>query len=93
LDVSVQGSILNLMRELQTELGLGMLFISHNISIVRYVSDSIAVMRDGEIVEAGPAAQVLASPGHEYTRGLLATARESALVRATPGPRRGTAVE
>ena len=79
LDVSVQGAILNLIRGLQADLGLGLLFISHNISVVRYVSDSIVVMRAGEVVESGPAQQVLTSAQHPYTRELLATARESAL--------------
>jgi peptide/nickel transport system ATP-binding protein len=79
LDVSVQGAILNLIRGLQAELGLGLLFVSHNISVVRYVSDSIVVMRAGEVVEAGPAGQVLTSAQHPYTRELLATARDSAL--------------
>ena len=79
LDVSVQGAILNLIRGLQADLGLGLLFISHNISVVRYVSDSIVVMRGGEVVESGPAQQVLTAAEHPYTRELLATARESAL--------------
>ncbi|SDG56741.1 peptide/nickel transport system ATP-binding protein [Lentzea fradiae] len=74
LDVSVQGAVLNLVRDLQRRLGLSMLFISHNLAVVRYVSDRIAVMKDGRIVEEGPAARVLAEPGHEYTRELLAAA-------------------
>jgi peptide/nickel transport system ATP-binding protein len=71
LDVSVQGSVLNLVRELQRELGLTMLFISHNLAVVRYVSDVVAVMRHGVIVEAGPAEQLLSAPEHSYTRDLL----------------------
>ncbi|NED96274.1 ABC transporter ATP-binding protein [Phytoactinopolyspora alkaliphila] len=71
LDVSVQGSMLNLVRDLQRQLGLSMLFISHNLAVVRYVSDVIAVMYLGRIVEAGPAADVLARPHHPYTRTLL----------------------
>jgi len=74
LDVSVQGAVLNLVRELQRRLGLSMLFISHNLAVVRYVSDRIAVMKDGRIVEEGPAEQVLTAPAHEYTRELLAAA-------------------
>jgi peptide/nickel transport system ATP-binding protein len=72
LDVSIQGAVLNLVRELQAELGLSMLFISHNLAVVRYVATHVAVMRDGRIVEQGPTAQVLASPDHDYTRELLA---------------------
>ena len=72
LDVSVQGAVLNLVRDLQRQFGLTMLFISHNLAVVRYVSDRVAVMQAGKIVEEGPAAQVLADPRHEYTRELLA---------------------
>jgi peptide/nickel transport system ATP-binding protein len=72
LDVSIQGAVLNLVRELQSELGLSMLFISHNLAVVRYVATHVAVMHDGRIVEEGPTAQVLADPDHDYTRELLA---------------------
>jgi peptide/nickel transport system ATP-binding protein len=74
LDVSVQGTVLNLVRSLQRELHLSMLFISHNLAVVRYVSDLIAVMYLGRIVEFGPADQVLGDPQHDYTRELLAAA-------------------
>ncbi|MFJ4519103.1 ABC transporter ATP-binding protein [Streptomyces sp. NPDC088816] len=86
LDVSVQGAILNLIRELQTNLGLGVLFISHNIAVVRYVSDAVAVMRGGEIVENGPVEAVLASPVHPYTQELLAAARAGVLAPGTSEP-------
>src|SRR5690606_27638383 len=72
LDVSIQGSILNLVRELQAELGLSMLFISHNLAVVRYVASRVAVMHRGRIVEEGPALDVLADPQDPYTRELLA---------------------
>lgn len=74
LDVSVQGAVLNLVREVQRRLSLSMLFISHNLAVVRYVSDVVAVMYLGRIVEAGPAEQVLTDPRHPYTRDLLAAA-------------------
>jgi peptide/nickel transport system ATP-binding protein len=72
LDVSIQGAMLNLVRELQRELGLSILFISHNLAVVRYVATHIAVMYLGRIVEHGTAAEVLADPQHPYTRDLLA---------------------
>jgi peptide/nickel transport system ATP-binding protein len=74
LDVSVQGAVLNLVRDVQRRLALSMLFISHNLAVVRYVSDVVAVMYLGRIVEAGPAEQVLSDPRHPYTRDLLAAA-------------------
>ena len=72
LDVSTQGAVLNLVRELQRELRLSMLFISHNLAVVRYVADFVAVMYQGRIVEHGPAEAVLGRPAHAYTRKLLA---------------------
>ena len=72
LDVSVQAQILNLLRELQRELAVSYLFITHNIGVVSYLADEIAVMRGGLIEEAGPAAQILTQPAAAYTRGLLA---------------------
>jgi len=72
LDVSVQAQILNLLRELQRELSLSCLFITHNIGVVEYIADEVAVMRAGRLVEQGAADQVLGSPAHDYTRTLLA---------------------
>ncbi|MEO3782689.1 ATP-binding cassette domain-containing protein [Actinocorallia sp. B10E7] len=71
LDVSVQGAILNLIRELRAGLGLSVLFVSHDLAVVRYVCDRIAVMREGRIVECGTVGQVIEHPSHEYTKALL----------------------
>lgn len=74
LDVSVRAQILNLLTDLKDDLGLGMVFISHDIQTVRYVSDTIVVMNSGEIVEEGISADVLNNPQHPYTRTLLGAA-------------------
>jgi len=72
LDVSVQAQILNLLRDLQRELGVSYLFITHNIGVVEYIADHVAVMQQGRIGEAGEADAVLRSPRSEYTKSLLA---------------------
>ena len=71
LDVSVQAQILNLMKDLQRELGLGYLFVSHDLSVVRYMSTTIGVMYLGKLVEVGPAERVYHQPAHPYTLGLV----------------------
>ncbi len=71
LDVSVQAQILNLLKELRRAHGLTYVLISHNVSVVRHLCDRVAVMYLGQVVEQGPAAQVLESPRHPYTRELL----------------------
>jgi len=74
LDVSVRAQILNLLADIKAELGLAMVFISHDIQTVRYVSDDIAVMSRGRVVELGPAAEIFAAPKDPYTRTLLGAA-------------------
>jgi len=71
LDVSVQAQVLNLLRDLQDELGLSYVFISHDLSVVRFMSDEVLVMKDGQVIEQASAAQILASPQQDYTRRLL----------------------
>ncbi|MEY3762183.1 MAG: Glutathione import ATP-binding protein GsiA [Pseudomonadota bacterium] len=72
LDVSVQAQVLNLLKDLQKELGLSYLFISHDLEVVRYMSDSLLVMNKGHVVEQGDAAQIYQAPQHAYTQTLLA---------------------
>ena len=72
LDVSIQAQILNLLKDLQCDLGLSYLFIAHDLAVVRGMSDAIAVMRNGRIVEQGPADEIYMRPRSDYTRGLLA---------------------
>jgi peptide/nickel transport system ATP-binding protein len=74
LDVSIQASILNLLRDVRSERGLSILFISHNLSVVRYMSDEIAVMQLGRVVERGPTEALMGAPMHPYTRVLMESA-------------------
>ena len=71
LDVSIQSQILNLLLKIRKELDLTMIFISHDLSVVRYLADNIAVMNKGKIVEYGEAERVFSQPEHEYTKNLL----------------------
>jgi microcin C transport system ATP-binding protein len=76
LDMSVQAQVVDLLRELQRRHGLAYLFISHDLRVIRALANDLLVMKDGKMVEAGPAAEIFAAPKTDYTRALMAAAFE-----------------
>ncbi|MFA6584097.1 MAG: ATP-binding cassette domain-containing protein [Elusimicrobiaceae bacterium] len=76
LDVSVQAQVLNLLKDLKKEMGLSYIFISHDLSVLRFLCDRISVMSHGRIVESGPAGQILTAPQNHYTKTLLSAVPE-----------------
>ena len=90
LDVSVQAQVLNLIQDLQQALGLTMLFIAHDLSVVEYLCDDVVVMYLGRVMERGPSRRIYAAPRHPYTRALLSAApvpgsAGRAAARSAPG--------
>ena len=84
LDVSIQAQILNLFRELQEKFNLTYLFIAHDLSVIRHISDRVAVMYVGKIVESGPVGDIFARPKHPYTQALLAAVPEADPTKPAP---------
>ncbi|MEX0954048.1 MAG: ABC transporter ATP-binding protein [Rhizobiaceae bacterium] len=82
LDVSIQAVVLNLLADLRARLGMSYLFVSHDLNVVRLLCDRVLVMKDGEIVEAGSAEQVIDKPAHPYTRALISAAPQAPTRRA-----------
>ena len=88
LDVTIQAQYLKLLREIQRERGLALIFITHNLGIVAHMCDSVAVMYAGRVVESGPVRRIFNAPAHPYTRALV-----ESIPRLGEGPERLTAID
>jgi glutathione transport system ATP-binding protein len=86
LDVTIQAQILALVRALQDELGMGVLFVTHDMAVVAEIADRVVVLRSGEKVEEGPSERIFAAPAHPYTKALLAAVPRLGAMRGTEGP-------
>ncbi|TXH44007.1 MAG: ABC transporter ATP-binding protein, partial [Burkholderiaceae bacterium] len=86
LDVSVQAQVLNLLKDLQDELGLSYIFISHDLGVVRFISDEVLVMQHGDVVEQNSAQALLDNPVQDYTRRLLGAVPRGYQGAAVPEP-------
>jgi microcin C transport system ATP-binding protein len=80
LDVSIQANVVDLLRELQQKHGLTYMFISHDLKVIRALANTLIVMRNGRIVEQGPAADIFAAPQEDYTKALMAAAFDVAVI-------------
>jgi peptide/nickel transport system ATP-binding protein len=85
LDVSVQAQVLNLLKDLQDELGLAYIFISHDLAVVRFMADEVLVMKDGAVVEQAPTEDILDHPQQDYTRRLIGAIPRGYAGAAMPG--------
>jgi len=90
LDVNIQAQVLDLLAALQRRLDMSLLFISHDLDVVRHVGDQVLVFRNGRVVEAGETERIFESPRHSYTRELMAASPSLRRMKRLPAPARAT---